>query len=320
MLPYLPYNPNGPLTPDGYTYVYLILVLESDRAVLLDRQYTVLEEVGPEVWLPLLQQSTVAQVWEGYVVTSGLNSWTGRAMWLSGAWDPDRQLQVVLSQDIHGAVALVNLTFGVRSEAERVHAAIRDTRAKAQKVMTLYTAVPGRTVSLYWDAWHSEFTLPTGVDATAAPSRKRILSDLGLLPREVLFRPGMPCSVYANQAYRPGVVLATRLKTHRSRGAEWSILVEYVMPEGSTALREVPMGDNYVRPRIDGGKSLSYFKVPLPWLQAIAAAGMAWQGRPQQAGGRPAPSVADLLTQALAASTPVAPTAPESPTATLEGA
>lgn len=74
--------------------------------------------------------------------------------------------------------------------------------------------------------------------------------------------------VEANQGWRAGQVLVT---------IDDEALIEYEMPNGSTALWVVKRDPPHQRVR-----SLSYYNVPLKWLRALVADGIEWTGNPQQ--------------------------------------
>ncbi len=83
-----------------------------------------------------------------------------------------------------------------------------------------------------------------------------------------LFQAGDQCSVFINQGYRAAMVLAVL----HSRA-----LLEYEMPEGSTALRET---DATMRRRIDlthHDRTLPYRTLPRRWIRAIVDQGTADQ-------------------------------------------
>jgi hypothetical protein len=94
-------------------------------------------------------------------------------------------------------------------------------------------------------------------------------------------KPGETTTIYINQGTRAAVVLATI-------GLE--VLLEYVMPNGTTALRIIDT-------RTDAparGRSIGYAHMPIKWLRAIVDSGVEWDGNPQQARRR-TPSAEVLL-------------------------
>ena len=77
--------------------------------------------------------------------------------------------------------------------------------------------------------------------------------------------------VYANQGYRDAWVLVESFENKS--------LVEYVMPNGTTALRITPSGD-YMSPFY---KSVAYRSLPKKWLRELVISDELWEGCPQQA-------------------------------------
>ena len=82
---------------------------------------------------------------------------------------------------------------------------------------------------------------------------------------------------------------------------EGKAIVEYIMPNGSTSLRIIPLE---VDLETYGGmvlcpweyKNVSYFRLPKKWLRAICWAGSYWYGEPQQS-SRIAPEPEKLWTE-----------------------
>jgi hypothetical protein len=91
---------------------------------------------------------------------------------------------------------------------------------------------------------------------------------------------GQFVKIYANQAEREAVVLAI---------LDEAALLEYEMPNGSTALRVVSVADPDRSLR-----RFSYAGTPLRWLVAMLEVGSDWSARPQQSGIRQTPSVAAM--------------------------
>jgi hypothetical protein len=94
-----------------------------------------------------------------------------------------------------------------------------------------------------------------------------------------LAKPGARLQVLANQGWRDAVVLAVQGP---------AVLVEYMMPKGTTALR--------ILQPVPGGvaeRPIGYNDLPTKWLQAIVDAGQDWEGNPQQ--GHVLPTAADVL-------------------------
>ncbi len=99
-------------------------------------------------------------------------------------------------------------------------------------------------------------------------------------------KPGDYITLDVNQGTREGTVLAV-LGT--------KFLVEYEMPNGTTALRVLSMLDD-----LENGPAMSYRAVPTKWLRAIVNDGVGdWEGRPQQSGGKSAPKPAEILATRL---------------------
>jgi hypothetical protein len=97
-----------------------------------------------------------------------------------------------------------------------------------------------------------------------------------------VFAPGQRMVFWVNQGSRDARVLAVR-------GAK--MLIEYEMPDGTTALRMLSSqgyGDS---------TSISYYRVTGPWLQHMQAAGIEWLGRPQQT--RPPGTVRERFRQLM---------------------
>jgi len=98
---------------------------------------------------------------------------------------------------------------------------------------------------------------------------------------EWVMPPGDTFDLWINQGNRPAVVLAA-IGTKR--------LIEYEMPNKTTALRLVDIGDSDSRYR-----TMSYRSVPIKWLDAIVAAGTVWSGYPQKDKHDPIPDPAEML-------------------------
>lgn len=108
--------------------------------------------------------------------------------------------------------------------------------------------------------------------------------------------PGTQFQIWINGDLRAAIVLAVR------KG--WA-LIEYEMPNGTTALRLLRLTDKIVEMFIFERKfikltrreyrNLSYYDVTRPWLRAIIKNGMTWKGVPQQKRGRSAPTPQELL-------------------------
>lgn len=108
--------------------------------------------------------------------------------------------------------------------------------------------------------------------------------------------PGTEFQIWVNGDLRAAIVLAVR------KG--WA-LIEYEMPNGTTALRLLRLTDKIVEMFIFERKfiklarreyrNLSYYDVTRPWLRSIIKNGLTWKGVPQQKRGRSAPTPQELL-------------------------
>lgn len=108
--------------------------------------------------------------------------------------------------------------------------------------------------------------------------------------------PGTEFQIWVNGDLRAAIVLAVR------KG--WA-LIEYEMPNGTTALRLIRLTDKIVEMFIFERKfikltrreyrNLSYYDVTRPWLRSIIKNGLTWKGVPQQKRGRSAPTPQALL-------------------------
>lgn len=112
--------------------------------------------------------------------------------------------------------------------------------------------------------------------------------------------PGMRFQLMVNQGWREAVLLASLAD---------DALVEYTMPNETTALRIVPLkvftGER--RQKIEvSGQSISYRTIPLKWLKVLVEGGMEWYGNPQTQRGRAVEilSVHDLWQQRQRRSSP----------------
>jgi len=80
--------------------------------------------------------------------------------------------------------------------------------------------------------------------------------------------------MWVNQGWRNATVLMT---------IDDEALVEYEMPNGSSALRIVPVASDQqgaISP--PWYRNLSYKRVPKKWLRKLVETGMTWLGSPQQ--------------------------------------
>jgi hypothetical protein len=93
--------------------------------------------------------------------------------------------------------------------------------------------------------------------------------------------PGEMLEIYVNQGYREAIVLAA-IGNKR--------LIEYSMPNGTTALSFLDMTDLSKR------VAISYWSLPTKWLTAIIDQGAGfWTGNPQQNSQGPVPSPTEML-------------------------
>lgn len=94
--------------------------------------------------------------------------------------------------------------------------------------------------------------------------------------------PGAELSLWRNQGWRDARCLAvTRYRGPRGRDDRSAdvALVEYVMPNGTSALNLIPAD----RPDVTRvGRQLPYKRLGRAWLEQIIAAGLTWVGRPQR--------------------------------------
>lgn len=88
--------------------------------------------------------------------------------------------------------------------------------------------------------------------------------------------------LFVNQGYRDATILAT---------LDHLDLMEYEMPNGTTALQIVQHGADF-------GRSVSYRALPKRWQRALIEQGATWIGNPQQNGRRgPLPQPAELFAE-----------------------
>ena len=92
------------------------------------------------------------------------------------------------------------------------------------------------------------------------------------------FLPGGSLLVHANQGMRRATILAIR---------DNSLLVEYTMPAGTTALRLIDL--TAPANAVGWGRRIPYRDLSVPWLQAVVEAGQEWTGTPQQHSFPPMP-------------------------------
>lgn len=98
---------------------------------------------------------------------------------------------------------------------------------------------------------------------------------------------GDPVDVFVNQGTREGWVLAVV-------GDEY--LLEYTMPNGTTALQIRRLDGASYPGRSGVYRSVSYGAVPFKWLKAIVDGGFVWEGRGQGGRGKVTePSAANVL-------------------------
>jgi hypothetical protein len=100
------------------------------------------------------------------------------------------------------------------------------------------------------------------------------------------FMPGDTTLVHANRGQRRATILATR---------GTSVLIEYTMPQGSSALRIIDLSEP--GNTAGWGRRVPYADLSVPWLRAVVEAGQPWTGTPQQhrASAWPVPGPAALL-------------------------
>src|SRR5512142_1522686 len=87
--------------------------------------------------------------------------------------------------------------------------------------------------------------------------------------------------IWVNQQWRETYVLAT----HGNQA-----LLEYEMPNGTSALRVVPINQPDAH-----GKSVSYHSVPTYWLEEMVKEDIEWLGRPQRNGRREVAKPTEML-------------------------